>query len=163
MAIRDILDYQGVKIGELELPDGTSEEVWAAKLAPYAVAPLTQEQQIISQLKRTVQESKVIADEVMEEFKKENLLYFATAGISNDLAVLKSLWVHHRLRAVDITVGGLPVTVDIMNMVVSGDIETAYVALSYMTPDDMSQDYHFLSTEKINDLKTKLGARLGLA
>lgn len=37
--IRDILNWQGVKIGELELPDGTSEEVWQRKLAVYAIAP----------------------------------------------------------------------------------------------------------------------------
>jgi hypothetical protein len=41
---KDILNYEGAKIGELELPDDTSEEVWAAKLAvyaqPLAVAPI---------------------------------------------------------------------------------------------------------------------------
>lgn len=37
---RDILDYQGNVIGELSLPDDTSEAVWTAKLAPYAVAPV---------------------------------------------------------------------------------------------------------------------------
>jgi len=39
MAKRNILNYLGDVIGELELPDGTSEEVWAAKLAVYATAP----------------------------------------------------------------------------------------------------------------------------
>lgn len=39
---RDILDYLGNKIGELELPDETSEEVWTAKLAKYAKAPSTE-------------------------------------------------------------------------------------------------------------------------
>lgn len=36
---RDILNYLGEKVGELELPDGTSEEIWTKKLAPYAVPP----------------------------------------------------------------------------------------------------------------------------
>lgn len=36
---RDILDWQGNVIGELELPEGTSEEVWTQKLAVYAMAP----------------------------------------------------------------------------------------------------------------------------
>lgn len=39
MAKRNILNHLGQVIGELELPDGTSEEVWTKKLAPYAVAP----------------------------------------------------------------------------------------------------------------------------
>lgn len=36
---RDILDYNGNKIGDMELPDDTSEQVWAEKLAPYAAGP----------------------------------------------------------------------------------------------------------------------------
>lgn len=39
MEKRDILDYQGNKIGELELPAGTSEEVWQDKLDKYKVPP----------------------------------------------------------------------------------------------------------------------------
>ncbi len=35
--IRDILNYQGQIIGQLELPDDTSEEVWQKKLAVYAL------------------------------------------------------------------------------------------------------------------------------
>lgn len=37
--IRDILDYQGNVLGQLELPDDTDEATWQAKLAPYAVQP----------------------------------------------------------------------------------------------------------------------------
>lgn len=36
---RDILNYQGIKIGELEMSDDTSEEVWTQELSRYAVAP----------------------------------------------------------------------------------------------------------------------------
>ena len=39
MAKRNILNHLGQVIGELELPDGTSEEVWAKKLAQYALPP----------------------------------------------------------------------------------------------------------------------------
>lgn len=39
MEKRDILDYQGNKIGELELPIGTSESVWQEKLDSYKVPP----------------------------------------------------------------------------------------------------------------------------
>lgn len=39
MAFRNILDYQGNIVGQLELPDNTLEEVWAAKLAVYAKPP----------------------------------------------------------------------------------------------------------------------------
>jgi len=39
MAVRNILDYNGNIIGELELPDNTSEDVWETKLAAYAKPP----------------------------------------------------------------------------------------------------------------------------
>lgn len=38
--VRKIYDYNSVEIGELELPNNTSEEVWAEKLAVYASAPV---------------------------------------------------------------------------------------------------------------------------
>lgn len=39
MAKRNILNHLGEVVGELELPDGTSEDVWSKKLAPYAATP----------------------------------------------------------------------------------------------------------------------------
>lgn len=39
METRNILDWQGNVIGTMEMPTGTSEEVWAARLAPFAVEP----------------------------------------------------------------------------------------------------------------------------
>ncbi len=36
---RDIYNHLGQKVGELELPNETTEEQWAEKLAPYAVDP----------------------------------------------------------------------------------------------------------------------------
>ena len=38
--VKDILDYQGNVIGQLDLPDSTSDDVWAAKLAVYAQPPV---------------------------------------------------------------------------------------------------------------------------
>lgn len=38
--IRDILDYQGTKIGELDLPDDTSEEMWTERLELFSRAPV---------------------------------------------------------------------------------------------------------------------------
>ena len=39
MTTRNIVDYLGNVVGTLELPDGTSEDTWTNKLAPYAKAP----------------------------------------------------------------------------------------------------------------------------
>lgn len=43
MAKRNILDYLGNVIGEMELPDNTPEEIWEAKLSIFANPPATQE------------------------------------------------------------------------------------------------------------------------
>ena len=37
---KDIIDYQGIKIGELELPDNKSEDIWNAILTSYTIAPV---------------------------------------------------------------------------------------------------------------------------
>jgi len=39
MATRNILNYLGDIVGQLELPDNTSEGVWTAKLAMFALPP----------------------------------------------------------------------------------------------------------------------------
>lgn len=43
MAIRNILDYQNNIVGQLELPDDTSEVVWERELALYSQAPIAVE------------------------------------------------------------------------------------------------------------------------
>lgn len=161
---RDCLDYLGNKVGELEEPEGTtwSEETWAEKLAPYAVAPPSQQEQLALALDRTVAQSRAWADEIIEEFKKENLATFIENSIPNELAIMISLHVHHRMRAIDITVGGVPFTIDLMNLVISGDLETAFVVLSYMAPDDMSMPFHWFTQDRINSLKSKIAQRVGL-
>jgi hypothetical protein len=39
MEKRDILNHLGEKIGDMELPTGTPEQVWEAKLSPFAAPP----------------------------------------------------------------------------------------------------------------------------
>lgn len=161
--IRDILNYNGDKIGELELPDDTPEEIWAARLEPYLTPPPSPEEQMQAALSRTVAESRKIADDIMGQLKVRNLAYFIENNVSNDLAIMKSLWTHHRLRAASITVGGVPFVIDVLNLVVSGDLETAWVVLGAMEPDDMSQPFHFLEDGVLIFLRQLLGERIGLA
>ncbi len=39
MESREIIDYNGVFLGYLELPQGSTEEQWQKALAPYQVNP----------------------------------------------------------------------------------------------------------------------------
>jgi hypothetical protein len=158
--IRDILDYQGNVIGQLELPDDTPEEVWTQRLALYAVAPPSPTEQFQVELSRSVAESRVLADEIMNAFKARNLGIFLQGGVSNELAIAKSLWTHHRLRAAEITYGGVNYTIDVLNLCITGDLQTVYATLSLITPDDMSQPYHFLNSDALDYLKDLIGERI---
>lgn len=152
METRDCLNYLGQKVGELQMPEGTSEEIWAKKLAPFAQPPDDQMTILTESLLRSVEQQRQIAVDVIEKFKKNNLLRFANSGVSLELAVMQSMWVHHRLRALEVTFGGVSMTIDLLNLCMSGDLETAEVVLQLMTPDDMTQPYHFLSQEVIDEL-----------
>jgi hypothetical protein len=154
MAVRDILDYQGNVTGQLELPDDTPDEIWSEQLATYAVAP---PDPAVVAITKTIEENNRYAKDLMKRMKALNL--------GNNMNIGQALWMHHRLRALDIdlTPLGMPMTLtlDILNLVVSGDIETGCVALQITEPDDMSMPYHCISRDFINwivaDMKSYLG------
>lgn len=151
MATRNILDYQGNIVGELTLPDGTSEQIWTEKLAPYAVNPNANAQS--SYINFTIKHRKEYAEALLERFKARNL----GLGIN----AMQGMWLHHRMRALSFTFYGLPVTIDVLNLAISGDIEIACLSLMNGEVDDGSQPYHFFTAETrdylVNDMKAYLG------
>lgn len=151
--IRDILNYLNEKIGELELPDDTTEQEWQERLTLYKVAPPSPEEIANKALSTTIKQRKEWADNMLERFKVRNI----EIGING----MQALWLHHRMRSLDINFQGIPMTVDILNMVVSGDVETALLAIMYSTPDDGSQPSHFYDQSAkdwlINEMKEYLG------
>jgi len=151
--IRDILNHLGQKIGELELPDGTSEQVWAEKLAPYAVAPPAEEEAAASYLNFSLKARKEYADGLLGRFKARN--------ISQGINALQGLWMHHRMRAASISFYGVPLTIDVMNLAISGDIEIACLTLMNVAPDDGSQPHHWLIQERIDWLIADMKGFLG--
>lgn len=98
---------------------------------------------------------KKFAQDLLIEFKQLNL----DAGINS----VQAIWLHHRSRNLDVVVGGVAMTVDIMNMAIVGDVEAAYVALDYCTPDDMTQSHHWFNQERVDWLKTKIAIFMGWA
>lgn len=112
-------------------------------------------------------EAPTVVDVVAEinrrkEFATQLMAEFKQANLGSGINLPQALWVHHRLRALEINVDGLALTIDLMNLVVSGDLEAAYATLSYATPDDMSQPYHWLSAQQIAFLTQRLAGYLGL-
>jgi hypothetical protein len=72
METREILNYLGEIIGELSLPEGTTEEQWEAALAPYSAAPIIPTMQQIVEKKIT--DAKEFGDKLLNEFATENVL-----------------------------------------------------------------------------------------
>lgn len=152
MATRDILDYLGNVIGQLELPDGTSEDIWTQKLAPYAKTPESAQAALLNM---TVKARKEYCEDLLERFKKKNIL--------DGINAAQGMWMHHLMRAYPVTFGGVSYTVDLLNMAVSGDVEIACLSLIYGATDDMSQTYHWISAERKDWLIGELKAYLGWA
>lgn len=97
------------------------------------------------------------------DYAKSLIIQLKLGNMSQGINAGQALWVHHRLRALEITYNSVPMVVDVMNMVVSGDIGTAYIAFSLMAPDDMTQSYHWFSQPRIDQIKALLGQFLGYA
>lgn len=153
MTTRDVYNYFGVKVGSLTLPVTTTEEEWAEKLAPYAAPPMSPAEVQASYVRYSIKERKAYADDLIERLKARN--------ISQGINALQGMWMHHRMRANEITFMGLPVTIDLMNLVISGDIEIACLTLMYTTPDDMTMPYHWWNADRINWLIADMKAYLG--
>lgn len=107
-------------------------------------------------VQNTVQENKIFADDMMQRMKEKNLL----EGLST---IDQAAWVHHRLRLVDFTLSDNTtiVQIDVMNLVISGDIETAEFVLGQMAPDDMSEPHHWWTQARIDWIRNEIRTYLG--
>ena len=104
---------------------------------------------------KTVEENKAFANNMLERMKKKNIL----EGLNS---IEQAVWLHYRLRKTEFTLSDENIiTIDVMNLVVSGDIETAEVVLGQMVADDMSQPYHWLNQERIDWIRGEIRTYLG--
>lgn len=71
MVTRDILDYQGNTIGQLTLPDETTEESWIIALSQYS-APPSVPPPIISRVTSYISDARQFAISVADQFAAEN-------------------------------------------------------------------------------------------
>lgn len=116
---------------------------------------------------KTIADRRIFAEDMMERLKKLNY--------DNGINLSQAMWVHHRLRALSCTITsdhatalpplsdlvGQTVTIDLMNLIISGDLETAFAALLTCTPDDMSEPYHCLSATLVGWIMNELATYLG--
>lgn len=145
---RDVLDKNGVKIGELTLPDSTPEEFWQSILSAYSTVPSPPDRVLFN-----IQERKQFCAALMERFKKKNL----ADGINADQA----FWMYHKMREYGVTFHGADRVVNLFDIASNGDIEIACLALIYGDTDDMTEGYHWLGTVRKAWLITELKSFLG--
>src|SRR5574343_869956 len=121
------------------------------------------------QLKSDFVSSKEFANYLMLRMKLANNLSGINLG--------QALWVHHRLRALEVTIPqqiadqfpgsglssvvGIPMTIDLLNLVIYGDLEVAYICLLAATPDSGLSSYHFLPTDALAWIRHDVGVYLG--
>lgn len=150
MTTRNILNYEGRAIGQLTLADDTTEEQWEEALSGYA-APVP----VIDPLDILIENRKVFSKELINEMKKRN--------INRGLNARQGLWMHHKMRALPVTFYGVNYTIDVLNMVISGDVELSCLALMNCELDDMTEPYHWLDAENRDWAVARLKAYLGWA
>jgi hypothetical protein len=100
-------------------------------------------------------------NEVKKRFAQDLLIEFKQQNLDDGITAQQALWLHHRARNLEVVVGGVPMTVDILNMAIVGDIEAAYVALLNCTPDDMSETFHWFNQSRIDFLKNSIAVFMG--
>lgn len=100
--------------------------------------------------------AKEFANDLLQRLKEKNL----SEGLDS---IDKSAWVHHRLRKVPYTLSDntTVVEIDVLNLVVSGDIETAESVLGQMSVDSMQESYHWLTQERIDWIRDEIRKYLG--
>lgn len=139
MEKRDIHDQDGNKIGEIELPSGTSEERWAEALAPYAPpTPPTLQQIIDAKLAASMR----FGLQVIKEAASENIITGITqAGKTREVSDFLSD-VERYLRS-----GSLYAAADKLGELAAGEI-----------PEDIQT---WVSAERLKAVESKINAYLG--
>jgi hypothetical protein len=119
--------------------------------------------------------SSYLADlQARREFGSKLMLAFKQKNIAEGIQWYQALYLHGRMREWQVTMpsalltamGGVPdpnIRVDMVNIIVAGDIETASLALTYGTADAMTSPFHWISQERMDWMNTQLKAWLGWA
>jgi hypothetical protein len=116
-----------------------------------------------------------VADlQARREFGSKLMLAFKQKNLAEGIQWYQAMHLHGRMRDWQVTMpsalltamGGVPdpgIRVDMVNIIVAGDIETASLCLTYGTPDAMTSPFHWISQERMDWMNTQLKAWLGWA
>lgn len=81
---------------------------------------------------------------------RDFLLRFKLKNISEGVTWPQALWLHQRVKSwhVQTPIGSFEV--DLMNIILSGDLEAAIICLRHGLPDDMTSPFHWVTQERID-------------
>lgn len=110
------------------------------------------------------------------KFGKDLIRTSKTQANLDGISLAQAIWVQQRLKNFSVTISapiaaampllaplvGITVTADILKLIDDGDFPFAYAMLRLIQPDAMNQSYHWLTSDKINQLKTPIGQYLGV-
>lgn len=108
------------------------------------------------------------------EFGSKLMLAFKQKNLSEGIQWYQALHLHGRIRnwqinmpsALLTAMGGVPdpgIHVDLANIIVAGDMETASLALTYGVADDMTSPFHWASQARLGWLNSQIKTWLGWA
>lgn len=117
----------------------------------------------------TIEQNKAFANQLISDVKGLNII--SGAGVA------QGLWAHKRFANLTITftqahadtfaplqpLVGLTLDIDLINLIVTGDCESAYGVFCCIEPDDMTQPYHCITQQLIDYVKMRIATYLGWA
>lgn len=106
------------------------------------------------------------------EFGSKLMLAFKQKNIAEGIQWYQAMHLHNRLREWQIVMpdalltamGGISdpnIKLDLVNVIVAGDMEVASLALTYGVADNMTSPFHWASAERINWMNTQIRKWLG--
>jgi hypothetical protein len=92
----------------------------------------------------------------------QTLLYdWMRMNILEGMSVKQSLWVFSRFEDFEVSCDFGNKKVDIFKMFQSGAIPTVYYCILQVEPDPMTEDYHWITTERMQWVKDRVVAHIG--
>lgn len=132
MTTRNILNADGQVVGQLTLPDGTSEPVWTEAQAPYS-APLPPAPSALDIAKQSIQDAMAFGQDLIAQFGALNVINglssVQVAQVAAKLASVQALLLSGSLKTARLAIQGIVVD-DYITQAVKDDFAgriTAYL------------------------------------
>ena len=108
---------------------------------------------LLESLRKTQKENIAFGQKLLHDWMRKNTL--------EGMTIKQSLWVFSRFEEFEIACDFGYKKVDIFKMFNSGALPTAYFCILQVEPDPMTEDYHWLTQERIGWVKEQIEEFIG--